>query len=304
MRRIKGNAAVEDDQTNATGRRARGEFVRGLSRFRNAIGEDEFPPEPDRYHLFVALNCPWCHRVILARNVLGLRGSVTMEVACPNRTGDDDPSGPNLWEFGPDRVATLTGARLPECTPEAATGLDLCPAKAVYQEEGSEEQSVPILYDKVSQRIVNTESAETIRMFDRHAKALGSEIGDDARARLYPEDDALRAAIEKLSQQIHVAINNGAHNAGFSADQAVCALAFAGYFVVLDQLDRLLSDGRTFLTGPQFAEADLGLFPTLYRHDPVYCVRMKLNGARIPDCPNLWRWLCTVYCLPGIAEIG
>ncbi len=69
-------------------------------------------------------------------------------------------------------------------------------------------------------------------------------------------------------------------------------------------LEALLSDGRAFLTGDAFTEADLRLFPTLYRHDPVYYVRMKLNGARMLDYPHLWRWLCRVYALDGVSDAG
>jgi putative glutathione S-transferase len=106
-----------------------------------------------------------------------------------------------------------------------------------------------------------------------------------------------------LNEQIYVGINNGAYKAGFSSDQAVYAAAFEKYFDTLGALEsRLASDDRLFLTGDHFTEADLRLFPTLYRHDPVYYVRMKLNGARILDYPHLWRWLCRVYALPGVAQ--
>ena len=77
--------------------------------------------------------------------------------------------------------------------------------------------------------------------------------------------------------------------------------AFKAYFDTLAELDGLLADGRFFLTGENFTEADLRLFPTLYRHDPVYYLRMKLNGAKILHYPHLWRWLCRVYALPGVA---
>lgn len=296
--------SVQEDQTRAAERRAKGEFVRGVSGFGHAIGDSAFPPEPGRYHLFVALNCPWCHRVTLARAVLGLESSISMDVAFPNRTGEDDVVGPNLWEFDPCRVATLTGDTLPECTVETGTGLGLRLAKEIYQREGSEEQSVPTLYDKVSGRIVNNESAEILRMLDRHAAALDSTIADDARVRLVPEDAEMVATVDALNAQIYVAINNGAYKAGFSSDQNVYAQAFEAYFAALEALEVLLSDGRPFLAGDAFTEADLRLFPTLYRHDPVYYVRMKLNGARILEYPHLWRWLCRVYAMDGVAAAG
>jgi putative glutathione S-transferase len=272
--------STQEDQSNAKARRARGEFVRGVSGFRHTIGDADFPPEPGRYHLSVALNCPWCHRVTLARNVLGLQDSITMDVAFPNRTTEDDPEGPNLWEFAPERIATLTGKPLPECTAETGTGNSLRLAKQIYRAEGSQEQSVPILYDKIAGRIVNNESAEIIRMLDGAAKALGSTIPEADRVRLYPDTLSERAEIDDLNDLIYTTINNGAYKAGFSSDQRIYAAAFDAYFETLAKLDDLLSDGRAFLTGAHFTEADLRLFPTLYRHDPVYFVRMKLNGAR------------------------
>lgn len=297
------NASVEEDQTDAATRRAKGEFVRGVSGFRHAIGDANFPAEPGRYHLFVALNCPWCHRVTLARGVLGLSDAITMDVAFPNRTGDDDPVAPNLWEFAPERIATLTNATLPECTNETVTGKFYRLTKEIYTAEGAPEQSVPILYDKQTKRIVNNESAEIIRMLNRHAKGLGSAISDETRPDLYP-DGPPQDDINTLNDLIYTTINNGAYKAGFSSDQAVYAAAFKAYFDTLANLETRLSDNRPFLTGDTFSEADLRLFPTLYRHDPVYYVRMKLNGAKILDYKHLWRWLCRTYALPGVAESG
>jgi putative glutathione S-transferase len=229
-----------------------------------------------------------------------------MDVAFPGRTGQDDPIEPNRWEFNPARIASLTGTTLPECTGETATGQNFRLAKQIYEAEASGEASVPILFDKKTKRIVANESAEIIRMLNAQARALGSTVADDDRPDLYPAGPhraQMRHEIDALNEQIYVGINNGAYKAGFSSDQAIYAAAFTAYFDTLGTLDaRLAADDRPFLTGDAFTEADLRLFPTLYRHDPVYYVRMKLNGARILDYPHLWRWLCRVYALPGAAE--
>ena len=174
-------------------------------------------------------------------------------------------------------------------------------AKEIYQCEGSEEQSVPILYDKIARRIVNNESAEIIRMLDLHADALGGSVD---RPVLVPSNPAQRSEVDALNERIYVKINNGAYKAGFSSDQTAYAKAFEAYFETLAYLNDRLSDGRDFLTGAGFTDADLRLFPTLYRHDPVYYLRMKLNGARILDFPHLWRWLCRVYAVDGVAAAG
>jgi putative glutathione S-transferase len=303
MKKSTVDMSIEESQSDAAERRAKGEFVRGVSGFRDAIGDPDFPPEPRRYHLFVAFNCPWCHRVTLARNVLGLQDSITLDVVYPSRTGDDDPVGPNFWEFNPTRVATLTGAPLPECTSETGTGSGYRLVKQIYGAEGADEGSVPVLYDKKTKRIVNNESADIIRMLNENAGALGSAIPDVERADLYPNDDSARIDIDALNAEIYTKINNGAYKAGFSSDQAVYAAAYEAYFKMLDKLEAMLaSDGRPYLTGDGFTEADLRLFPTIYRHDPVYYLRMKLNGAKILDYPHLWRWLCRVYALSGVAE--
>lgn len=298
--------SVEESQMDAPARRAKGEFVRGVSGFRNALGDPDFPADSGRYHLFVALNCPWCHRVTLARNILGLQDSITMDVAFPSRTTKDDPIEPNRWEFNPHRVATLTGTPLRECTAETGTGRNFRLAKQIYEAEGSAEASVPILYDKKTKRVVANESAEIIRMLNAQATALGSTFAKADRPDLYPmgEDHlALRQDIDALNEDIYVGINNGAYKAGFSSSQDIYAAAFQTYFDMLDALEaRLASDNHPYLAGDSFTEADLRLFPTLYRHDPVYYVRMKLNGARILDYPHLWRWLCRVYALPGVAD--
>jgi len=182
------DTSVEESQSQAQARRSKGEFVRGVSGFRNVLGDTEFPAEPGRYHLFVAFNCPWCHRVTLARNVLGLQDSITLDVAFPGRTGEGDPVAANLWEFNPERVATLTGSTLPECTSETATGADYRLVKEIYAAEGSGEASVPVLYDKKTKRIVNNESAEIIRMLNNQSTALGSSIAEADRWNLYPDN--------------------------------------------------------------------------------------------------------------------
>ena len=299
----KPDTSVEEDQKDAAARRKSGEFVRGVSGFRHAIGDPDFPAEPNRYHLHVAFNCPWSHRASLTRGILGLEDSITMDVAFPSRTNEDDPVGPNLWEFNPERKSTLTDAPLVECTFETATGQNLRLTKEIYNLEGSPEQSVPILYDKKSKRIVNNESAEIIRMLDEWSDELGSSIPKDERPVLYPEEQSTRDEIDSLNELTYTAINNGAYKAGFSFDQKIYAAAFIAYFDAFGELEaKMGSDNRPFLTGRNFTEADLRLFPTLFRHDPIYYLRMKLNGARILDYPHLWKWLCRVYAIRGVKE--
>ena len=139
-------------------------------------------------------------------------------------------------------------------------------------------------------------------MLNRWAGHLESSFSDKERPNFYPEHKEFRSKINILNDRIYLSINNGACKAGFFSDQVIYEQAFKAYFDTLAELDGLLADGRFFLTGENFTEADLRLFPTLYRHDPVYYLRMKLNGAKILHYPHLWRWLCRVYALPGVAS--
>ncbi len=294
----------EESQTDAAAWRARGEFVRGVSWFRSAPGSTAFPAEAHRYYLYVALNCPWSHRVTLARSLLGLQQSIALDVTFPNRTDEADPEGPNHWQLAPERIASISQATLPECTQETATGQNFRLLKNIYAKEGSPERTVPVLYDKHSQSIVSNESAEIVRMMNQNAAALGSGLAHEERIDLYPADQGLRSQIDALNGRIYEAINNGAHKAGFSSDQSVYEAAFHKYFNMLEELNALLQHGRAYLTGEAFTEADLRLFSTVYRHDPVYYLRMKMNDAKIFNYPHLWRWLCRIYALPGVAESG
>lgn len=166
----------------------------------------------------MALNCPWCHKVTLARNILGLQRSIRLDILFPNWTGEEDPSGPNLWYFAPERSATLTGEPLLECTAEIATGQSYRLIRDIYAAETSNERSLPILHDEQSRRIVSDKSAEIIRILNQWSAVLGSILSNSKRPNLYPCDAELRAKIQKWNNRIYNGIKNGAYKAGFSSD--------------------------------------------------------------------------------------
>ncbi|KAF0687979.1 Aste57867_20360 [Aphanomyces stellatus] len=275
-----------------------GEFIRKASTARHVISSaagSEFPVEAGRYHLYIAFNCPWCHRTALTRALLGLEDVVTMDVASPIRSNKDHPTGENNWLFEPDGTTALNGRfiKFDQLTPDTVNGLTT--ARQIYDKFGVDQTSLPILFDKKAQRIVNNESSEIIRMF---ATELAPALGN-GRA-LYPTE--LAAQIDELNEWIYPQINNGAYRAGFTSNQDAYEAAFHEYFAAFAKLDKILST-KTWLTGETLTEADVRLFPTVLRHDPIYYVRMKLNHAYVRDAyPNLNRWLKQFYALPGVAE--
>jgi len=269
------DVAVEEDPNR---RRRSGEWVRGQSRFRHRVGDVDFPSSPGRYHVFAPYNCPWSHRALLGRAVKGLKDVVGASVVYFRRDPDHG------WQFNP---------RIPGCTPDQVGGEKY--VRAYYEAEGSDERSVPVLYDTETRRIVNNESAEILRMFDDGFGALATRD-----VPLYPP--AHRDEIDRVNRLVYTRINNGAYKAGFTRSQAAYDRAYARYFAALRWVNDRLED-RKFLVGTDHpTEADLRLFPTVFRHDAVYFARFRLNGARIRDFPRVAGWLDRMLRWPGVAE--
>ncbi len=295
-----------DDQTDAEARRARGEFVRGLSTARNWIsstrpqdGSVHYAPAKGRYHMYVAYNCPWCHRVLLARSILGLEDAITVDVLYPNRSTEEEPRGPNLWKFAPEGAPTQNGLfiQFPECTSDTVLGKRY--AKEVYEAAGiNDQKSVPILFDKETMTVVSNESSEIVRMMGTEMKEFSSR---GSVIDLYPINKAKE--IDALNDWIYTDINNGSYKAGFSSSQDVYEAAYKTYFAALDRLESILQNNR-FLTGETVTEADLRLFPTLFRHDAVYYSRFKLNEAFLWEYPQLWRWMGEMMSIEGMGAVS
>lgn len=270
------NTATEDGHVPAR----KGEWVRKQSQHRNWITADpngRFPAEPGRYHLYVANNCPWCHRATLVRSIKKLHPFISLDTLYYRR----DPE--RGWQFRPD---------LDGFDADSIYGHQFI--KELYAKVGSSESSVPILFDKKSETIVSNESADIVRM-------LNSAFGDLAEPTidLYPEP--LRDEIDQLNSWIYTTINNGAYKAGFTSSQEAYERAYHRLFDAFEQLDDRLTSQR-FLTGDQLTEADLRLFPTAFRFDHVYFIRFKLNKKMLRDHRHLYRWLRDVAHWPGVAE--
>ncbi len=264
-----------------------GRFVRETASFRNWItpdgtagptGEAGFAAESGRYHLYVSHACPWAHRTIIFRHVKQLASHISVSVVHPLMLE-------NGWSF--DRDAHATGDHL--------LGKNYLHEVYTYgHPKASGRVTVPVLWDKYSQKIVSNESSEIIRMFNSAFNEITSNHDD-----YWPA--ALRRDIENVNQDIYDNINNGVYKAGFATSPAAYEDAVAALFAALDRMEARLHRQR-YLLGAQITEADWRFFTTLVRFDPVYVGHFKCNIRRIADYPALHGYLCDLYQLPGIAE--
>ncbi|KAL7562985.1 hypothetical protein ACA910_018623 [Epithemia clementina (nom. ined.)] len=291
-----------DDQTNAAGRRAAGEFVRGVSTARNWVQDSAdavYPVASGRYHLYVAYNCPWCHRVLLGRAIQGLEDVISVDVLFPNRSTDEEPLGLNLWKFEPDGQTGQNGRHVsfPSCTVDSVFAKKY--VKEIYEAAGIHDQkSVPILFDKHTKTVVNNESAEILRMFGTVFQKVSKHA---STVNLYPVES--RKVIDELNDWVYKDIANGSYKAGFSSNQDVYEAAYDTFFQALDKLNLILEQ-KKFLVGDEVTEADLRLFPPIFRFDPVYHARFKLNYKNLWEYRNVWRWMQDMMALPGIEPVA
>ena len=256
-----------------------GAFRRQESAFRRWISDDgstDFPLESGRYHLYVARACPWAHRTIITRRLMGLEEAIGISYLDPVRdergwafTGGEYTDGVNGFKFlGQAYAATDPGfdARV----------------------------TVPVLWDKQTGVIVNNESADVLRMLD----TVFAPLAEHPIA-LYPE--SLRDEIDSLSEFIYENVNNAVYKAGFSRRQEIYEREVRSLFAALDELDERLSD-RRFLFGPDPVESDIRLFTTLLRFDAVYQIHFKCSLRKLIEYENLWPYARDLYQWPGIAE--
>jgi putative glutathione S-transferase len=241
-------------------------------------GVGGFAAEAGRYHLYVSLACPWAHRTLILRKLKGLESLIDVSVVSWLMLE-------NGWTF--DQNLGSTGDKLDHFN-------FMHQRYTADTADYTGRVTVPVLWDKQQNRIVNNESAEIIRMFNG---AFDDLTGNDLD--FYPAP--LRGEIDALNERIYPAVNNGVYRAGFATAQKAYEEAFDDVFNELDRLEQLLGANR-YLTGEYLTEADIRLFTTLIRFDAVYHGHFKCNLRRIADYPNLSNWLREIYQWPGIAE--
>ena len=268
--------------------KSKGKFIRSTSQFRNWVtadgsagpsGEAGFEAESGRYHLYVSLACPWAHRTLILRALKGLEDKISVDVVHPVMLEHG-------WTFDTD---------FPAATGDSQFALSyLHQVYTSVDPDYSGRVTVPVLWDKKQKTIVSNESSEIIRMFNSAFDQIGANTND-----YYPEP--LQREIDEINDWIYESVNNGVYKAGFATTQDAYNEAVTVLFDRLDEIEARLS-GQRFLVGDQLTEADIRLFTTLIRFDPVYVQHFKCDRNRIADFPALSNYLRDIYQTPGVAE--
>jgi putative glutathione S-transferase len=261
---------------------SKGRFVRPSTTFRNQItadGSSDFKPEAGRYHLYISWACPWAHRTAIMRRLKGLENAVGLSVVAA-------VIDQNSWEFSETE---------PGAIPDNVNGKNyLWEVYLKADSNYSGRVTVPVLWDKEKETIVNNESREIIRMFDTEFNALA-----ESNFNLLPPD--LKAKVDETIDAIYQPINNGVYRAGFATTQSAYEEGVKDLFAALDYWEGVLSQQR-YLCGDRLTEADICMFTTLLRFDVVYYVHFKCNLRHLWDYPNLWNYLKDIYQHPGVKE--
>ncbi|MDN3556527.1 glutathione S-transferase family protein [Halomonas maura] len=258
------------------------------SRYRQWITPDGSPgpagqaarrAEPGRYHLYVSYACPWAHRTILYRKLKGLEGVVSMSVLHPRMAGE------HSWRF----------ADTPDSTPDHLHGCRYL--HEVYRRgdpTATTIVTVPLLWDRATQTIVNRESGDILRILEDAFDAWG-----DPAVRFRPRQHG--EAIERMNAFVLGRVCTAVYRTGFASSQAAYDREVDRLFAALDELEWRLAR-QPYLLGDAITEPDWHLFCTLVRFDAAYHGALRCSRRRLLDYPALSAYTRRLYAYPGVAD--
>ena len=249
-----------------------GSFKRQKSTFRSIIDEEsQYKPEKGRYHLYLSYACPWAHRTLIVRELKELDAVVSVSFVNPIR----DDKGWCFESANNQYIDPLNGFSY------------LMEAYKIMDSKYDMRVTVPVLWDKQTEQIVNNESSDIIIMLNNKFNQF-----TDSKLDLYPED--MRIEIDKINQYIYKNINNGVYKCGFASCQKIYDSEVDSLFTALNKIELRLND-RQYLVGNSITLSDIRLFVTLIRFDAVYFNHFKTNHQHIYEYKNLWSFVKLIY---------
>jgi putative glutathione S-transferase len=241
-------------------------------------GRDGYPVAADRYRLVVSRACPWAHRAVIVRRLLGLEDALSMGITGPTH---DERS----WAFtlDPDGRDPVLGI---ERLQEAYLARDPRYDKGI---------TVPAIVDVADGKVVTNDITTLTEDLSTQWRAMHRVGAPD----LWPQP--LLEEIRAVNEVVYTDVNNGAYRCGFATEQKAYEEAFHRLFARLDWLAERLRTQR-YLVGDTITEADVRLFPTLVRFDAVYHGHFKCNRNKLTEDPVLWAYARDLFQTPGFGD--
>jgi len=284
------------DDVSATGKDGRWKRADTVCRnFIRADGSTPYAPTAGRYHLWLAWNCTWSQRTMIVRNLLGLQGAIGVSLAHWHRNEGGWWFRDGIDALQPDELQPREQwSRETGFVPAPAEmGLSLWKVYVAGDPGYTGRATVPALWDRERREVVSNESREILRMVETQFGAIANDVD------LVPE--SLRSTIDATNDWVYSDINDGVYKVGFARTQQAYEEAVERLFEALDRADEILGRQR-YLCGDVLTEADVRLFPTLIRFDPVYHLHFRCSRRRIEDYPHLGPYLRDLVQTPGFAE--
>lgn len=260
-----------------TERDENGQFQRMSTQFRQCVTADsssDFKAESGRYHLYISLGCPWAHRTAILWKLKGLENIVSLSIVDPVISEQG-------WQFS-DYAGSIR---------DSVNHADyLWQVYVKSNPSYTGRVTVPVLWDKQTNQIVNNESRQIIKILNSEFNEfLDSEFQS---IDFYPQH--LRDDVDRILDDIYQPINNGVYRCGFATSQTAYDEAVTELFQALEKYENIL-ETQKYLCGSQITLVDWCLFTTLFRFDLAYYGLFKCNVKRLVDFPNLWNYCHELY---------
>lgn len=260
-----------------------GSFKRQGNRFTTPFGNEpgELPIEANRYRLLWSQACPWAHRSVIVRSILGLEHAISLGTASPLR-----PQLPHVdWEFSLDQDGV-----------DPVLGIQYM--SEIYKKTDPDytgRPTVPVMIDVKQDKVVNNDYFKLTNYLEKE----WAPFHKDNAPLLYPEH--LRNEIDELNEIIFHDVNNGVYKCGFAQSQDAYEEAYNTLFARLDEFEERLSTNR-FLFGEYITDSDVRLFATLVRFDVAYYNKFNTNRQLISQYEHLWGYAKDLYQTPGFGD--
>lgn len=241
-------------------------------------GAEVWPVEPGRYRLVAAAACPWANRTVIVRRLLGLEDVISLGTPGPVHDA-------RSWTFDLDegeRDPVLGTVRLQENYfarfPDYPRGI-----------------TVPAIVDVPTGQVVTNNYPQITLDFSTE----WTEFHRDGAPNLLPE--TLQKDMWPVIKRVFTEVNNGVYRCGFAGSQQAYNAAYERLWIAMDWLEERLATSR-YLMGGTITEADVRLFTTLVRFDPVYHGHFKTNRNKLSEMEHLWAYARDLFQTPGFGD--